>query len=233
MSKRILLIILTAVVMQLVGCASADRTPLVKSQTTARPNPPSDAAASPGSIFPVSQLGMTGAYRPLFEDRRARAVGDTLIVVLNETTSASKNGGTTASKTSSTGIGGSLTGSTSTVANPNFVGSANASGNSSTQLNGSGASTAANTFNGNISVTVLEVLPNGNMVVAGEKQLAVGFEEEYIRFGGTVNPNNLVNNTVNSSQVADARIEYRGKGVTDDVREVGWFTRLMMKIGPF
>ena len=76
MSKRILLIILTAVVMQLVGCASADRTPLVKSQTTARPNPPSDAAASPGSIFPVSQLGMTGAYRPLFEDRRARAVRD-------------------------------------------------------------------------------------------------------------------------------------------------------------
>jgi flagellar L-ring protein precursor FlgH len=233
MFKRILFVLLAAIVMQLLGCASADRTPLVKTQTSARPMPPSDMPANPGSVFPVSQLAMTGAYRPLFEDRRARAVGDTLIVLLNEVTSASKNGGTVASKTSSTGIGGALTGSTNTNATPNFVGSANASGNSSTSLNGSGSSTAANTFNGFITVTVLEVLPNGNLVVAGEKELAVGYEEEYIRFGGTVNPNNLVNNTVASSQVADARIEYRGKGITDDVRETGWFSRLMMKISPF
>jgi flagellar L-ring protein precursor FlgH len=79
---------------------------------------------------------------------------------------------------------------------------------------------------------VIEILANGNLVVAGEKQVAVSNEEEIIRFGGVVNPNNLIFNQISSQQVADARIEYRGRGVTDDTQSAGWFTRLLLKLAP-
>lgn len=218
---------------QLLGCASsANRSSLVGATTTTRPGPVDQQPANPGSIFPVAQVAMTGVYRPLFEDRRARAVGDTLIVLLNETTSASKNSGASAKKNGSTAINAGVTntGINNSALNP--TGKLGLGTDGTTSHQGDGSSTAANSFNGFITVTVLEVLSNGNMVVAGEKQVAVGFEEEIIRFGGTVNPNNLVNNTVSSSQVADARIEYRGRGMTDDVREPGWLTKMLFKIGP-
>jgi flagellar L-ring protein precursor FlgH len=231
MIKKIALISVLLVTAYLTGCASVDRTPLVKSQTSARPMEPSERGATPGSLFPAAQINMTGAYRPLFEDRRARYVGDTLTVLLNETTTASKNSGASAKRTSSVdaGIGLSNVGPSSNT----YSNKANVNASGGIQADGTGTSTASNAFNGFITVTVLEVLPNGNLNVAGEKQVAVGFEEETIRFGGVVNPNNLVNNTVSSSQVADARIEYRGKGITDDVREPGWLTRLFLKASPF
>jgi len=80
---------------------------------------------------------------------------------------------------------------------------------------------------------VIEILSNGNLVVAGEKQVAISNEEEIIRFGGIVNPNNLVFNRISSQEVADARIEYRGRGATDDTQGTGWFTRLILKMAPF
>ena len=231
MIKKIILGTAVMATAYLTGCASVDRQPLVRTQTSARPLPPAEQGASPGSLFPVAQLTMTGAYRPLFEDRRARAVGDTLTILLNETTSASKNSGATAKRKNGVDIGGTMSNigpGSNAYSNKGNIGAAG-----DIQHDGSGSSTASNNFNGFITVTVIEVLANGNMVVAGEKQLAVGFEEEFIRFGGIVNPNNLVNNTVSSLQVADARIEYRGKGVTDDVREPGWLTRLFLKGSPF
>jgi flagellar L-ring protein precursor FlgH len=231
MIKKMIFIAALSGLAFLTGCASVDRQPLVKTQTSVRPANPAERGASPGSLFPVAQMSMTGAYRPLFEDRRARAVGDTLTVLLNETTSASKNSGATAKRKGGVDAGISLSNvgpGTNTYSNKANVG---ASGGISSD--GSGSSTASNAFNGFITVTVLEVLANGNMAVAGEKQVAVGFEEEIIRFGGIVNPNNLVNNTVSSLQVADARIEYRGRGVTDDVRDPGWLTRLFLKVSPF
>jgi flagellar L-ring protein precursor FlgH len=110
---------------------------------------------------------------------------------------------------------------------------ANFSGSGDIKSEGTGASAASNTFAGTITVTVVEILSNGNLVVAGEKQVAVSNEEEIIRFGGVVNPNTLVFNQVSSQQVADARIEYRGRGATDDTQGTGWFTRLMLKIAPY
>lgn len=231
MIKKIFLIASLIVATYLTGCASVDRQPLVKTQTSARPADPAERGASPGSLFPVAQMSMTGAYRPLFEDRRARAVGDTLTVLLNETTSASKNSGATAKRKGGVDAGISL--SNVGPGSNTYSNKANVGASGGIASDGSGSSTASNAFNGFITVTVLEVLANGNMSVAGEKQVAVGFEEEIIRFGGIVNPNNLVNNTVSSQQVADARIEYRGRGVTDDVRDPGWLTRLFLKASPF
>ena len=103
----------------------------------------------------------------------------------------------------------------------------------SNEFEGSGSAAAQNAFTGTVQVTVLEVLANGNLVVAGEKQLAVSAEEEIIRISGVVNPATLVRNSVNSSQVADLRLEYRGRGFGDDTNSPGWLTGLLLKISPF
>jgi flagellar L-ring protein precursor FlgH len=216
------------------GCASADKPSLLNTPVTARPKPIATTSANMGSLYPANEGGPyeTRTYRPLFEDRRARNVGDTLTIVLNETTAASKNSNMSVERKASTT---SNFGNTSTTPNGVFTSVANIAnfaGSGDLKNDGTGASAVNNTFAGTITVTVIEILSNGNLVVAGEKQVAVSNEEEIIRFGGVVNPNTLVANSVSSQQVADARIEYRGRGATDDTQSVGWFTRLLLKIAP-
>lgn len=219
------------------GCAetsSLARPSLVEGQTTARPSPQaSPVLTSPGSLVPVAQLS-NPASRGLFEERRAARVGDTLTVILNETTRASKDGGTKASRQANNSADANLRVATS---KSGAAGNANdirvgvgSSGN--TSFDSKGGASASNQFSGTITVTVLEVLSNGNLNVAGSKRLAVGAEEEVIRFAGIVYPQTVQGNTVLSSQVADARIEYRGAGVTDEVQRAGWFTRLFMRYSP-
>jgi flagellar L-ring protein precursor FlgH len=222
-------------VILLAACASADRPSLLSTPTTARPRPIQETSANMGSLYPANSGGpyIGSVHRPLFEDRRARNVGDTLTVLLNETTSAAKNSGMSAARKAN---GTSTFGNNSPTFNgPMFslANAANFTGTGDIKSEGSGNSAASNTFAGTITVTVVEILSNGNLVVAGEKQVAVSNEEEIIRFGGIVNPNTLVFNQVSSQQVADARIEYRGRGATDDTQGTGWFTRLMLKLAPF
>jgi len=218
------------------ACASADRPSLLSTPTTARPRPIQETSANMGSLYPANSGGPyinAVSHRPLFEDRRARNVGDTLTVLLNETTSAAKNSGMTAARKAN---GTATFGNNSPTFNGalfSLANAANFSGTGDIKSEGSGTSAASNTFAGTITVTVVEILSNGNLVVAGEKQVAVSNEEEIIRFGGIVNPNTLVFNQVSSQQVADARIEYRGRGATDDTQGTGWFTRLMLKLAPF
>ncbi len=225
-------------VVYLAGCASADRPSLLSTPSTARPKPIQETSANMGSLYPANSGGpyvSAVSHRPLFEDRRARNVGDILTVVLNETTAAAKGSSLSAArKATATNVFDVTAG----VAAPfgNFAGVrglSNYDGSADLKSEGAGASAANNTFAGTITVTVVEILSNGNLVVAGEKQVAISNEEEIIRFGGIVNPNTLVFNRVNSQEVADARIEYRGRGVTDDTQGVGWFTRLLFKFSPF
>jgi len=222
-------------VILLAACASADRPSLLSTPTTARPRPIQETSANMGSLYPANSGGpyIGSVHRPLFEDRRARNVGDTLTVLLNETTSAAKNSGMSAARKAN---GTSTFGNNSPTFNGamfSLANAANFTGTGDIKSEGSGNSAASNTFAGTITVTVVEILSNGNLVVAGEKQVAVSNEEEIIRFGGIVNPNTLVFNQVSSQQVADARIEYRGRGATDDTQGTGWFTRLMLKLAPF
>jgi flagellar L-ring protein precursor FlgH len=189
-----------------------------------------------GSLYPANAGGPyvnAVSHRPLFEDRRARNVGDTLTVLLNETTSAAKNSGMSAARKANASSQFGNTGTSPFGPYTSLANVANFGGSGDSKTEGTGASAASNTFAGTITVTVVEILSNGNLVVAGEKQVAVSNEEEIIRFGGVVNPNTLVFNQVSSQQVADARIEYRGRGVTDDTQGAGWLTRLMLKIAPF
>ncbi len=182
----------------LVGCA-ATPTSIVHVPTTVRPAANEPVASVDGSIFRLA------AYRPLFEDGHARLVGDTLTITISETTSAvkaaassgSKNGAVSITPPPVLGLFKSLAGTTAK----------GATGNSFSDKD---AETASNTFTGSINVTVTEVLPNGNLVVAGEKQLALDKGIEFIRFSGVVSPTTIAfGNTVTSANVADARIEYR------------------------
>lgn len=219
------------------ACASADRPTLLQTPTSARPKPIQETSANMGSLYPANAGGpyvSMVSHRPLFEDRRARNVGDTLTVVLNETTSAAKNSNMAAQRKAT--ANSEFTPGAATLSKGWYTGInqiANFDGTGEIKSEGSGTSAANNTFAGTITVTVIEVLSNGNLVVAGEKQVAISNEEEIIRFGGVVNPNTLVFNRVNSQEVADARIEYRGRGATDDTQGVGWFTRLLLKLAPF
>jgi flagellar L-ring protein precursor FlgH len=234
----------------LAGCATADKEPLVKGTTTTRPAAVNAQPSNAGSLFPATAAAAS-QFRPLFEDPRARNVGDTLTITLNERTSANRSSNAAAEKTATADVTADLS-SLSNVAGVvkglpgaglarSLANRATAAGNaanglsadSTLEFEGKGSSSAQNAFTGTITATVLEVLPNGNLVVAGEKQVAVSSEEEVIRVSGVVNPSDLVRNAVTSSKMADLRLEYRGRGFGDDANSPGWLTSVLLKLLPF
>ncbi|WP_459618387.1 flagellar basal body L-ring protein FlgH [Bordetella sp. 2513F-2] len=211
------------------GCAMIPPEPVVLGPTTAVPPAPPMPMASPsGSIF---QPTVYGNY-PLFEDRRPRNVGDVVTIVLEERTNAAKNVAINTSRQGGVSLG--------IAAAPRFMGSSINSGGLDTDasgentMNGTGNSMANNTFSGTITTTVIGVLPNGNLQVAGEKQIAINRGSEYVRFSGVVDPRSITgSNSVSSTRVADARIEYRSKGTMDEVQTMGWLQRFFLLASPF
>jgi len=210
----------------LAGCVTEGQV-AVREPTSARPATVAQAVARPanGAIF------QAGGYQPMFEDRRARNVGDTLTVAINEKISASRNADSSAQRTGSTNY------SVPTLAkiiggNPFVGGSIEAS--SDNKFEGKGATSSDNAFTGTITVTVVEVLPNGNLVVSGEKQIGINRNSETVRLSGVVNPVNIVSgNTVSSTQIADARLDYRGKGYIDEAQTMGFLARFFLSVLPF
>lgn len=175
---------------------------------------------------------MNYGYQPMFEDRRPRNVGDILTIVLQENVSASK------SSSANTSRGGS--GSLAFDATPRFLAGAFGGDRANTTISGKndfsgkGGAAAQNTFSGTITVTVKQVLENGNLLVVGEKQIEINQGTEFIRFSGVVNPRTISgSNTVASTQVADARIEYVGNGYINEAQQMGWLQRLFLNLSPF
>lgn len=183
-----------------------------------------DAAPTSGAIY------RSGRGRSLYEDRRARHVGDTITINLVERTSAQKNANASADRSSSLNSGVALLGGLSTGVLDRFSAEAGAE----SDFSGQGGAAANNTFSGTITVTVIDTYPNGNMLVSGEKMLAINQGNEFIRFSGVVNPDFVTTgNAVQSTQVADARIEYRGSGFIDEAQRMGWLQRFFINILPF
>lgn len=212
------------------GCAYIPHKPLVDGETTASPMPAPPVAAN-GAIFQTGQV-MNYGYQPLFEDRRPRNIGDTLTIVLQENVSASKSSSANASRNGSASVGMDTVPS---MLNGLLGGDkANASLSGSNDFTGNGGAAAKNTFSGTITVTVKQVLQNGNLLVVGEKQIAINQGTEFIRFSGVVNPRTISgSNTVISTQVADARIEYVGNGYINEAQQMGWLQRLFLNLSPF
>ena len=191
---------------------------------TVRPAARGDSPPANGSIY------QPGASRTLFEDRRSRYVGDTMTIVIAETTSASTKSNTNVSR--ATNISASIP-TVSGLPGKSLQGLA-LSAESENTLAGKGDAAANNVFTGNITVTVIEVLPNGNLLVSGEKQVSIGHGTEYIRLSGVVNPYFISTaNTISSANVADARIEYKATGAISEAQVMGWLARFFMSVLPF
>ncbi|MGQ7262313.1 flagellar basal body L-ring protein FlgH [Vreelandella sp. V005] len=223
MSRRIALACLALLILVIAGCAQVPRASVVGEQEQIsivdRPPPIPN-----GSIYQARQ-----GYQPLFEDRRPRAMGDILTIVLDEEVSASKNSQSNAGRSGSASLElAQLPDVLDVLAEYGF----DVSGEN--DFSGSGGSQANNSFTGTITVSVLEVMNNGNLRVRGEKQIAINQGTEFIRFSGVVNPRTITaQNTVPSTQVADARIEYVGDGYINEAQHMGWLQRFFLNVSPF
>ncbi len=217
------LTILTGALALLQACAMAPTEKM--SYASTRPQPEMLPPATQGAIY------QAGQEISLFQDAKARRVGDILTVVLVEQTSASKSADTSTSKKQDVAL-----------ANPTLFGaplSFNMPGNSKRDLTletgvtgtrdftGAGDSNQSNKLDGNVTVTVAEVLSNGNLIVRGEKRVTINKGDEFIQFSGIVRPVDIgPDNTVLSTLVADAKISYTGTGEIDSANSTGWLARL-------
>jgi flagellar L-ring protein precursor FlgH len=208
-----------AALLVLAGCATAPTT-IVQGPTSARPMLVDGAPSTDGAIFNVN------SYRPMFEDRRARHIGDLLTINISERTSATKAGTSSGNKTGSASF-------TSPGLLAGVIGAGVALESGTKFADGDNAS-ASNNFTGTIGVTVTEVLPNGNLIVAGEKQVAMNKGTEFIRFSGMVSPDTIqAGNTVASNVVADARVEYRTNSRLDRAEVTSMLSRFFLSMLPF
>jgi flagellar L-ring protein precursor FlgH len=187
---------------------------------------------TPGSLYSENR-GIS-----LFADTRARSVGDIINVVLVESTQASKNAGTAVERGSSLEVAKpTLFGRTDPTfgagdyANLTFEQSVAAD----SEFEGSGSSNQSNSLTGAIAVQVSRVLPNGNLMIQGEKWLALNKGEEFIQLRGIVRPEDVSSqNTIPSTMVADARISYGGTGMIDQANSPGWISRFFNSpLNPF
>lgn len=194
------------------------------------PDPPPQAAMP--DYGPVNgSLFNRATARPLFEDVKARSVGDVLTVVLAESMNAKKSASTTTQKDSAIAM-----------PVPTLMGLPNKDLDflnnqidAKRGFKGAGDSAQSNALTGTITVTVVDVLPNGNLLVRGEKKVELNRGEEHIRMSGIVRPADVSPaNTVASTRVADAHITYSGTGEVADSNVAGWLGRFFSSaIWPF
>ena len=207
------------------GCAS-----MQEPQGNYRPVYPPVSVPPPQTNGGIYQAGHSMA---LFEDLKAKRIGDTITIVLQERTQASKDAKTETNKDNSVEIANpTLLGAPLKFDTPLLPHSSDRSSDLGTSLSsaqdfkGKGTSSQGNSLTGNITVTVIDVLPNGNLMVRGEKWLTLNQGDEYIQISGIVRPIDVrTDNTVLSGQVADARITYSGKGFVADSNKMGWLSR--------
>ncbi|OUS11536.1 flagellar basal body L-ring protein [Gammaproteobacteria bacterium 53_120_T64] len=190
-----------------------------------------ETVAPVAMVKPVHNTGslyQTGYDMVLFEDQRASRVGDIIQVLLVEQMDAAKTTKTEIDKDSK-----------SSVSAPTIFGELlddlGLSLDSSSEFEGEGKSNQSNHLSGSIAVTVAEVLPNGNLVVQGEKWIQINQGGEFVRIKGIVRPSDVSsNNTVRSTLIANAKISYGGKGSLDEANVTGWVVRFFMSpLWPF
>jgi flagellar L-ring protein precursor FlgH len=201
------------------------------------PEPGKGAEARFATTSPIdpSTLPATGAiYQPavsllLFEDYKARRVGDILTVVLMEETNARKSADASSSREANVEVtdpivfGRPVTNGGTPILNTDVTGSQS--------FDGEGEAAQSNMLEGSITVTVAEVLPNGNLVVQGEKWIRINRGEEFLQLRGIVRPVDVgPSNTVLSTQVADAELAYGGTGQVARASAQGWLSRFFGSI---
>ncbi|MBC7701350.1 MAG: flagellar basal body L-ring protein FlgH [Massilia sp.] len=176
-----------------------------------------------GSLF------QNASYRPLYETYRARMVGDIVNVTIVEKIAAKQ------ASTSSVEKKGATSASVSAVPflRADQLAKLSAAGTSANTFDGKGSTESSHNFVGTITATVIEVLPNGHLIISGEKQIGVNRNVELLRFSGQVDPTTIQpGNTVSSTLMANVRIEQRGRGAQADAQGIGWLAHFFLSILP-
>ncbi|MFO7787551.1 MAG: flagellar basal body L-ring protein FlgH [Halospina sp.] len=211
--KRAVLLILVVV---LAGCQAMTR-------ERAKPGDPAFAPVEPEAMLadePVNgSIYQNSRQHNLFGDSKALNVGDVVTVELEESTSASKTSNTSIAKDSETGIEA-----------PSVLGQEDLGVGTDVsqdrQFDGEADADQSNQLSGSITVTVVDVMPNGVLRVRGEKWLTLTQGKEYVRVSGLIRQQDIgSDNRVNSNRIADARISYGGTGDFDQSNRMGWLTR--------
>jgi flagellar L-ring protein FlgH len=187
--------------------------------------PTDSVAMSPasGSIFNASP------YRGMFEDRRARHPGDILTIQIQERTSARQKADSSLERE------GKLEANVGMLPllSPKALARVGAKGGSSNSMDAKGETGTDNTFTGSITVTVVRTLPNGNLLVSGDKQVGINQNVDVMGFSGVINPMSIKpGNVVVSTEVAEARLTYRGKGDIDRAQTTGFLSRFFLSWAP-
>jgi len=214
------------------------------SQTYSLPEPPPPyvQSAGDGSSAAVPARGSlwSDASAGLFEDRKARRVNDLLTVIVMERVSGSKKAETSASRDSEFKAGiTDFFGAPLNLNTRNFYGRGNTfsptlGADGKTSFKGSGETTREGNLIGTITAKVVEVQPNGNLVIESRKEITLNKEKQIFILRGIVRPDDIrPDNTIQSTRVADARLYYVGDGVVSEKQAPGWFGRLMDYVWPF
>ncbi len=181
-------------------------------------------AAEPAPKPTNGSIYQSGREVALFENPIAHHVGDTVTIVLNEQTAAQKTSSTNTNKATSVALPGmTILGKALTVHGVPIMSNNIAD---TTKFAGEGDSAQSNSLQGYVTVTVQKVLPNGNLYVKGEKWIGINQGQEYVIMSGVIRPIDLASdNSIPSSQVANAKISYGGKGALADANAQGWLSR--------
>ena len=189
----------------------------------ALPQSPLPSPSPDGAIFNASS-----GYAPLHSGFRARSVGDTLTITLIEEVEASKAAGSKTQRSGNLGI-------TPPTAGPlSFLNPESLKASAQSSFNGQGNATQRTSLNGEVSVTIADVRPNGTAFVKGQKMLMLSHGREWVQLSGIVRLSDIGHdNRLTSAQVADANIAYSGKGSVQNAGREGWLSRFFGKISPF
>jgi flagellar L-ring protein precursor FlgH len=193
-------------------------------------------AALPFGGAQAGSLWKEGNAQSMVADKKAHAIGDILTVVINENNGATRANGTKTHKTTSAN-----TGITSFLYGPSASGLLTKGGNypalkynSDSEFDGGGTIGNTETINAQMAVRVIDVLPNGNLVIEGTLRTAFSGEKQDAIVRGTVRPDDISSsNTLLSYNIADATIQFLSKGTISDNQSKGWFTRIWDKLSPF
>lgn len=203
---------------------------LLPACTMVPPKDPDFAPVAPASLQPPAanngSIYQAGYDMRLFEDNKAMRIGDVLTVKLQELTQAKKADDLNADKNFDVAasvpylFGFDIASVTGNEAKTEIA--------AQRKFNGQGKANQSNSLIGDISVTVMEVLPNGNLRIRGEKRVTLNQGDEYIRLSGIVRPVDIdTSNTISSDKVADATIMYTGNGAMADASKMGWLGRIL------
>ncbi|WP_024872827.1 flagellar basal body L-ring protein FlgH [Tolumonas lignilytica] len=217
--------LIIACICSLTACTSLPNSP--------KPDDPNYAPTEPedyqANMKPNGSIFNQGAVNSIYSDIKAHRIGDIITVELQESTSSSKNASNQQSKDSSLGLNALSLGGHSVTLN-GYNTTASMGGNNS--FKGQAKAGQSNSLTGNISVSVIRVLPNGNLAVRGEKWLMLTEGNEYIRMTGVVRSEDVnADNTVSSQRIANARIQYGGTGDFANSEERGWLSKFFN--GPY